>query len=211
VYKRLLFLCLALAVLRFRDQVYAQFTDPGTYDNTPVGVNQFELDYVYTRANASIDTSLIVAGAKLNLNQGTINYTRDFSFFHRLAWAEASVPLAGPDGSVTGTDIHGSTTGAGDSRYELGLLLKGGPALSVEQFASYKPTATVGVSLTISAPTGLYDAGKILNLGSDRWSFKPEIAASYPFGPKQEVGVRRLPDERPCQYTLLGSQRRSFR
>ena len=97
-----------------------------------MGVNQFELDYVYTRANASIDTSLIVAGAKLNLNQGTINYTRDFSFFHRLAWAEASVPLAGPDGSVTGTDIHGSTTGAGDSRYELGLLLKGGPALSVE-------------------------------------------------------------------------------
>jgi hypothetical protein len=132
VYKRLLFLCLALAVLRFPDQVYAQFTDPGTYDNTPVGVNQFELDYLYTRANASIDTSFIVAGAKLNLNQGTINYTRDFSFFHRLAWAEASVPLAGPDGSVTGTDIHGSTTGACDSRYELGLLLKGGPALSVE-------------------------------------------------------------------------------
>ena len=82
-------LCLALAVLRFPDQVYAQFTAPGTYDNTPVGVNQFELDYVYTRANAPIDTSLIVAGAKLNLNQGTINYTRDFSFFHRLAWAEA--------------------------------------------------------------------------------------------------------------------------
>jgi hypothetical protein len=35
----------------------------------------------------------------------------------------------------------------------------------------------------MTAPTGLYDANKILNLGSDRWSFKPEIAVSHPFGP----------------------------
>jgi hypothetical protein len=186
VYRRLLFFCLALVVLRFPEQLHAQFTDPRTYDNTPVGVNQLELAYAYARSNASIDTSLIVAGAKFNLNQGTIEYTRDFSFFHRLAWVEASVPLAGLDGSVTGTNIHGSTTGAGDSSYELAMLLKGGPALSVAQFESYTPTSTVGVSLTVTAPTGLYHADKILNLGSNRWSFKPEIALSHPFGPKQK-------------------------
>jgi hypothetical protein len=185
VYKRLLFLFLALAVLRFPNQVHAQFTDPRTYDNTPVGVNQLELDYDYVRSNASIDTSLIVAGAKFNLNQGTLNYSRDFSFFHRLAWVEASVPLAGLDGSVTGTNIQGSATGVGDSSYEFAMLLKGGPALGVAQFGSYKPTTTLGMSLLITAPTGLYHAEKILNLGSDRWSFKPEIAVSCPFGPAQ--------------------------
>jgi Putative MetA-pathway of phenol degradation len=186
VYKRLLFACLALAVLRFPEQVHAQFTDPRNYDNTPVGVNQLELEYAYARANASIDTSLIVVGAKFNLNQGTIDYQRDFSFFHRLAWVEASVPLAGLDGSVTGTSIQGSTTGTGDSSYEFATLLKGGPALSVAQFETYKPTTTVGVSLTITAPTGLYHADKILNLGSNRWSFKPEIAVSHPFGSEQK-------------------------
>jgi hypothetical protein len=41
------------------------------------------------------------------------------------------------------------------------------------------------VSLTVTAPTGLYHPNKILNLGSDRWSFKPEIALSHPFGPGQ--------------------------
>jgi hypothetical protein len=87
---------------------------------------------------------------------------------------------------VTGTDIHASITGAGDSSYEFTTLLKGGPAFSVEQFASYKPTTTVGVSLTFTAPTGLYNADKLLNLGSDRWSFKPEIAVSHPFGPEQK-------------------------
>src|SRR6266581_8680098 len=113
--QRLIFVCLALAVIRFPDQLYAQFTAPRAYDNTPVGVNQVELAYAYAHSNASIDTSIIVAGAKFNLNQGTIDYTRDFSFFHRLAWVEVSVPFASLDGSVTGTNIHGSITGTGDS------------------------------------------------------------------------------------------------
>lgn len=184
--KRLLFVGLALAVLRFPDQLYAQFTDPRDYENTPVGINQVEIAYAYARTDASIDTSLIVAGAQFNLNQGTIDYRRYFSFTRRLAWAEASIPLAGLDGSVTGTNIHGSIAGAGDSGYAFAALLKGGPALSVAQFANYKPTTTLGVSLTITAPTGLYNANNLLNLGSHRWSFKPEIALSHPFGPEQE-------------------------
>jgi hypothetical protein len=68
----------------------------------------------------------------------------------------------------------------------LAVLLKGAPALSVAQFANYKPATTIGLSLTVTAPTGLYSADKILNLGSDRWSFKPEIALSHPFGPQQK-------------------------
>jgi hypothetical protein len=148
-------------------------------------VNQVELDYAYAHSNASIDTSLIVAGASFNLNQGNISYTRNFGFIHRLAWMEASVPLAGLGGSINGTNIHGSATGAGDSSYTVAMLLKGGPARSVAQFDDYKPTTTVGLSLTISAPTGEYDANKLLNLGSDRWSFKPEIGWSHPFGTDQ--------------------------
>ncbi|HYL69448.1 MAG TPA: transporter [Candidatus Limnocylindria bacterium] len=184
--KRLVLLCLTLTALRFPDQLYAQFTDPRTYDNTPVGVNQVELAYAHVRSNASIDTAIIVAGAEFNLNQGTIQYTRDFSFVRRLAWVQVSVPLASLEGSVTGSNIRASATGTGDSSYELAVLLKGGPALSVKQFATHKPTTTIGTSLTITAPTGLYHPDKLLNLGSNRWSFKPEIAVSYPFGPKQK-------------------------
>jgi hypothetical protein len=183
--KRLVFVFIVLAVLYDGNPLYGQFTDPRYYDNTPVGVNQIELDYAYGRANASIDTSLIVAGAELNLNQGTVRYTRYFSLFHRTAWAQALVPIAGLGGSVTGTNIGRSIIGAGDSSYELAMLLRGGPALGVAQFASYKPTTSVGVSITITAPTGLYNTDKVLNLGSDRWSFKPEIGISHPFGPKQ--------------------------
>ena len=184
--KRLLLACLALAVLHAPNRARAQFTDPRTYENTPVGTNQLELAYAYGHANSSIDTSLLIAGAKLNLNQGIINYTRYFGFLHRMTWVEAGVPIAGLGGSVSGTNIQGSVTGAGDSSYSLGMLLKGGPALSVAQFEHYQPATTLGVSLAITAPTGLYRSNKILNLGSDRWSFKPEFAFSHPFGPEQK-------------------------
>jgi hypothetical protein len=178
--------CFALAFFYIPGQVSAQFNDARAYDNTPVGVSQLELDYTYVRSNASLDPSLAIAGANLNLNQGTIGYTQYFGVFHRLAWVEAAVPLAGLDGSIAGTSIRGSVSGAGDSSCQFAMLLKGGPALSAAQFASYKPATSLGLSLTITAPTGLYDSNKILNLGSDRWSFKPEIALSHPFGPDQK-------------------------
>jgi hypothetical protein len=184
--KRLRFVCLTLAIFPFPGQVYAQFAEAHHYDNTPIGVNQVELAYAYAHSDASIDTSLVVAGARFNLNQGTITYTRYFGFLHRAAWVEASVPLADLSGSVSGTNIQGSITGSGDSSYAVTGLLKGGPALSPDQFADYKPTTTVGLSLTISAPTGQYDPNHLLNLGSDRWSFKPEIALSHPFGSGQK-------------------------
>lgn len=184
--KRLVFVCVTLAFLRAPDPVFAQFTGAHSYDNTPVGTNQIELAYAYARANASIDTSLVVTGARFNLNQGTITYTRYFGLVHRTAWVEASVPLANLSGSISGTNAQGSTTGTGDSSYAVAALLKGGPALSVTQFADFKPTTTVGMSLTITAPTGQYDFNKLLNLGSDRWSFRPELALSHPFGPEQK-------------------------
>ena len=181
--KRLLFAFLSVAVLLIPNRACAQFTDPRNYENTPVGINQLELSYGYVHANTSIDTSLVITGAKFDLSQGALAYTRYFGFLHRLMWVEAGIPIAGLGGTISGTNIQGSATGAGDSTYTLALLLKGGPALSMAQFDGYKPTTILGVSLIITAPTGLYNPKKILNLGSDRWSFKPEIALSHPFGP----------------------------
>jgi len=150
-----------------------------------LGTNQVELGYTYLRTDSSLDTSLIVAGSNLNINQGIIDYARYFGLFQHLMWVEAGVPLAGLSGSISGTNIQGSNTGAGDSSYAFAMLLKGGPALSVEQFEHYQPTTTLGLSLTMTAPTGSYQPNKILNLGSDRWSFKPELAWSHPFGREQ--------------------------
>jgi len=179
------FVCLMIAVPSVSLLASAQFNDPHAYDNAPIDINQIELAYAYAHSNASIDTSLVITGASFALNQGSIDYTRYFGVANHLAWVKAGVPLAGLSGSVAGTHISGSVVGDGDSAYEVAMLLKGGPALTVAEFEDFKLTTTLGLSLTVTAPTGLYRPNKILNLGADRWAFRPEIALSCPFGQEQ--------------------------
>jgi hypothetical protein len=178
--------CFTLIIAQIAQPASAQFTDPRNYENTPIDTNQLEVSYTYVHANASIDASLVIAGARFNLNQGLVDYTRYFGLLHRMMWVEAAVPIANLSGSIRGTKLQGSTTGTGDSSYTVAMLLKGGPALTEAQFVDYQPTTTLGVSLTTTAPTGFYQPNKILNLGSNRWSFKPEIALSHPFGPDEK-------------------------
>jgi hypothetical protein len=184
--ERLLLACLAVAVFRLPDQARAQFTDPHNYDNTPVGTNEVELAYTYARSNVSIDTGLIIAGARLRLDAGSIGYSRYFGLANHLMWVNGTVPVADLSGSVTGANVSGSISGAADSSYQVAALLKGGPALRVADFGSYKPETIVGVSLSVAVPSGQYNGNRILNLGSDRWLLRPEIAFSHPFGPEKE-------------------------
>jgi hypothetical protein len=156
----------------------AQFTGAHAYDDTPAGTNQLELSYAHARADTSLDTALVIAGARLDLNQGAIDYTRYFALFHRLAWAEADLPIARLGGSITGTRVDRSIAGAGDSTVTMAMLLKGGTRRT-----------TLGASVTVSVPTGVYAPDRILNPGADRWSFKPELALSHPFGPAQKWQV----------------------
>ena len=180
--KTRLFAWSALVLLFSAAQARAQFTDPHQYDASPVGVNQIEVAYAFVHGTASVDPSLVIADASLNLNQGIVGYTRYFGLWRRLGWVEAAVPVARLGGSITGTSVEASTSAAGDSSYAVAMLLKGGPALSVEEFDTYTPTTMLGVSVSVTAPTGAYDPDRVLNLGSGRWSFKPEVALSLPFG-----------------------------
>jgi hypothetical protein len=54
----------------FPGVLLAQFTDPRNYSNSPVGLNQLELDYGVAHANSSIDPSIVVGTADLKLNEG---------------------------------------------------------------------------------------------------------------------------------------------
>jgi hypothetical protein len=161
---------------------HAQFTDPRTYTQAAVGINQAELDYIYARADASLDASLEVVGAHFEQNAGALSYTHNFGMLGQLAWAKVNLPFADVKGSIAGTGISRSVSGIGDASLQVTTLVQGGKALNAAEFENYKPETTLGVSMTITAPTGEYDPGKLLNLGSHRWSFKPEFGVSYPFG-----------------------------
>ena len=69
-------------------------------------------------------------------------------------------------------------SGMGDPRFRLSVNWVGAPALSPAEFENYKQDLIIGTSLQVSAPVGQYDDTKLLNLGNNRWSIRPELGIS---------------------------------
>jgi hypothetical protein len=69
------------------------------------------------------------------------------------------------------------------------MNLIGGPALAPREFAARPQRATLGASITVVAPSGQYDPVRLVNIGSNRWSVKPELGYSKPRGPWRFEGT----------------------
>src|SRR5262249_10778219 len=163
----------------------AQQLEPRAYANAPVGVNFLALGYGYTQGDVSFDTSAPIEDGKLTVHGAILGYVRSLDVWGRAGKLDVLLPYAWLSGSakVAGTPVARDVSGLGDPRARFSLLLYGGPALTLEQFADYEPDLLVGVSLAVTAPLGQYDSDKLVNIGTNRWSFKPEIGISKTFGP----------------------------
>lgn len=70
--------------------------------------------------------------------------------------------------------------GVGDMRVRLSVLVRGAPATAVSEFAKAPRRTILGTSLTVVAPAGQYFPDRLLNVGTNRWAFKPELGISQP-------------------------------
>jgi hypothetical protein len=73
-------------------------------------------------------------------------------------------------------------SGFGDPQLRFAVNLIGGPALTPQQFRTRTPQTTLGASLTVLCPYGEYLPSKLINIGTNRWAFKPELGLSHPAG-----------------------------
>ena len=86
------------------------------------------------------------------------------------------------EGLYLGEPAEVDRFGLADPRLRLAVNLYGAPAMTPQAFASYQQGTIVGVSLTVAPPLGQYDPTKLINLGTNRWSFKPEVGFSRTLG-----------------------------
>jgi hypothetical protein len=84
------------------------------------------------------------------------------------------------EGTVFEDQVKVRRSGGGDVRLRFSTLFKGGRALNPEEFAKRKPETLIGASVLVVVPTGQYDPQRLVNPGSNRWAFKPEIGISKP-------------------------------
>jgi hypothetical protein len=170
--------------LVFTDLVFSQEIEPRNYANIPKGFNAVALAYTYSTGDIVSDASLPLQDFYIKASTPVLAYVRTFSLFGCLSRIQYSLPYSFLAGDLTyrGIDTSGTRSGFTDSRLRFGINFLGSPALSPENFPKYKQGTILGASLVTSIPTGQYFPEKLINLGSNRWGFKPEVGVSTSIG-----------------------------
>lgn len=160
----------------------AQEMEPRSYSPAPVGTQFVLLTYGHQSGDVLLDASLPLKDVSIKFNAASFAYGRTFN----LAGRQANVAVLCPylwgtvEGTVFEDQIMVRRSGGGDLRFRFSTLLKGGAALGPREFAQRKRSTIIGGSISIIVPTGQYDPGRLVNPGSNRWAFKPEIGISKP-------------------------------
>jgi Putative MetA-pathway of phenol degradation len=167
-----------------RSVALGQEMEPRAYSRAPVGAQFVLFSYTHQTGDVLLDSSLPLSDVSVKLNGVTFAYGRTFAVAGKQTNVAVAVPyiVGRAKGTVFETQQEVRRSGLGDARLRFSTNLIGGPALSPREFGAYKPRALLGASLSIVAPTGQYDPRRLINPGSNRWAFKPEMGLSKPFG-----------------------------
>ena len=167
------------------DRTFSQEIEPRNYSSVPAGMNVIALSYSYSSGDIVTDAAAPIKDLQLNSSNLGLGYLRSFGLAGNLCKIQVAVPFAFLAGTakLRGKDTAASRTGFADARIKFLMNLFGTPALEPKDFVKFKEEFVFGTSLTVSVPTGQYFNEKLINLGSNRWGFKPEIGASYNKGP----------------------------
>ncbi len=163
----------------------AQELEPRAYRTLPKGLNFAVLGYQFSSGNVLVDPTVPIQDLNVDVSVTTLGYLRSFGVAGRSASITVAVPYVFMSGSavVQGVPMSDSRSGSADMRMQCAVNLFGGPALSPREFAQYRQRRNLGVSLTVTAPTGQYDPSRLINFGTNRWAFKPELGYSSILGP----------------------------
>ncbi|HJQ99406.1 MAG TPA: transporter [Candidatus Polarisedimenticolaceae bacterium] len=174
----------ATFVLLSSAPAHAQELEPRSYSPSPVGTNFFAVAAGHLTGDVLFDPSLPIEDVHADIDVLTLGYGRTFSLAHRLGLATIAVPFAqaNVDGQVFDAPRAVRRQGLADVRARVSVQVLGGKAMAPAEFAHAARRTIVGVSLTMQAPTGEYDSTKLINLGTNRWAFKPEVGVSVPVG-----------------------------
>ncbi len=107
-----------------------------------------------------------------------------FGLWGRSSNVTVLVPYAMGTLKVTGENAAEPIrrSGLADGGVRFALNLRGGRAMPLREYLSWHEKTTIGVSLTMAVPSGQYDPARLINGGSNRWAFKPELGLTRRWG-----------------------------
>lgn len=164
---------------------HAQSLEPRNYSNAPVGMNFVNVGVLHTTGGLSFDPSIPVKNPELSVWTSFAAFSHVFDAAGQSARVDVLLPYARLSGTAEylGQPVERRQDGLADASLRLSVNLHGAPAMKAAEFRHYEQALVAGASLQITAPTGAYDNRRIVNIGANRWTIKPEIGVSRAFGP----------------------------
>ena len=177
--------CILLSILLWTAFARGQALEPRLYSNAPVGLNFLLGGYVYSSGSAIMDPSVAIENGEIEVHSPFAAYAYSFGLWGRSAKFDVVVPYSFLSGTAT---VHGAPAsrevdGFADPSFRVSMNFIGAPALSLADFMEYRQNFVLGGSLQVLAPFGQYDSSRLINIGTHRWTIKPELGLSKTFGP----------------------------
>jgi hypothetical protein len=166
------------------EQAHGQTMEPRLYSNAPVGMNFLILGYGYQWGDVLLDPTLPVQDVNIDVHSPFAAYSRFLDVWGKSGKIDLILPYAllSGTGTVRMQEKNRNISGFADPAVRFSVNLYGAPALLFKEFQQYQQDIIIGVSLLVTAPLGQYDSSKLVNIGTNRWSFKPELGISKTLG-----------------------------
>ena len=177
-------LAIFLTITALCSTLRAQDLEPRAYSNSPTGLNFTIVGYGYAEGSVLTDPSLPLDNVSNNTHVGIFAYATTLNVFGKSAKFDMIVPYVSlaAKGLVLGVPRERYVTGFADPAFRFSMNFIGAPALTAAEFKDYRQDFILGASLRVTAPLGQYNYDKLVNIGTNRWSLKPEIGFSKAFG-----------------------------
>jgi hypothetical protein len=175
--------CLCAVGLLHAGVPLAQELEPRAYSNLPVGLNFLAGGYLRSQGGLAISPALPIENAQLAIDTGVLVYVRALDLWGRSGKFDAIAAYSHLSGNALafGQPIERDIHGLGDPRFRLAVNFFGAPAISLSEFPAFKQDLVAGASVQVSVPLSQYDPNRAVNLGTNRWSIKPDIGFSKTF------------------------------
>jgi hypothetical protein len=182
-----LFLISSVFFLWNFSSAYAQDLEPRAYTNIPRGFNFILAGYSYSQGGVVFDPTIPLQNADIHIHGTVFAWARSIKVGPMSGKVDVIVPYGWLSGSAEydGQTVTRVVSGLADPRLRMSVNFIGAPSLPLSGFKDYKQNFVLGGSLQVFLPLSQYDPLRLVNLGTNRYSFKPELGASKTFGPLQ--------------------------
>lgn len=167
---------------------FAQDIEPRRWTPLPLGTHVMGVGYVHTNGKIFFDPVLQVEDVTFNNNAFALQYIQPIKIGSKVARLDVLLPLsfAHWEGLVAGVPTSVKRNGFADPRIRFSMNLVGMSAMTPKEMRDYikaNPKRTsFGASIAVTLPLGQYFDEKLLNLGQNRFIFRPQIGMVHHWG-----------------------------